>query len=230
MLGYFHIFGELWVVSDWLYLFMFVLNSFLLAFFPLFFFSFSKLVCNCFIYNSLSGALSVFIFVMLLNALMTSSSVSFSWWRFFGFVFVSSDSVLVSSCTSFMLTYFLSSFFIFLFHLCVFFFQFLRFYYYCFIFTFQYSLCFVDFVLFANIFYFFLLFLHYFFTSCSFTFEFEISLSVYVLYPLFNIFVTLHAVFVFDMPLFIVFIIISCCIFFIVWPLSYFNLYAPGCP
>ena len=113
MLGYFHIFGELWVVSDWLYLFMFVLNSFLLAFFPLFFFSFSKLVCNCFIYNSLSGALSVFIFVMLLNALMTSSSVSFSWWRFFGFVFVSSDSVLVSSCTSFMLTYFLSSFFYF---------------------------------------------------------------------------------------------------------------------
>ena len=94
------------VISFWLIVFISVcFNQFSSYILSSSFFSFSKLLCNCFICNSLSKTLSILVFVILLNTL-TSLNVSFSWWGFISFVFVYSD-ILVCSYISFMLKYFL---------------------------------------------------------------------------------------------------------------------------
>ena len=94
------------VISFWLIVFISVcFNQFSSYILSSSFFSFSKLLCNCFICNSLSKTLSILVFAILLNTL-TSLNVSFSWWGFISFVFVYSD-ILVCSYISFMLKYFL---------------------------------------------------------------------------------------------------------------------------
>ena len=173
------------------------------------FFSYSKLVCNCFICNSLSGALSIFVFVIVLNALMTSLDVCFSWWRFFSFVSVCSDSLLVSSFFIFFVSIF----------------QFLEFCCCCFIFTFPDSLFLVDLVLFSDTLHFFWVLLHYFLFCCSFTFEMGPSLTIFTLNPCSDVFVTRHAVFTFYDLLLFLDMVFFYFIFLIVWLFSSINLY-----
>ena len=73
----------------------------------LFFFSFSKLICNCFICNSLSGQLSLFLSYFL--CFKDFYKYFLFLMKIFHFCFcLLSDSILVCSYTSFMLEYFLS--------------------------------------------------------------------------------------------------------------------------
>ena len=89
--------------------------------FSFFVYSFKIILKFCdFLFFSLSLNLSVIVLFAILcqenylcfchtsYAWRTSTDISFSWWRFFTFAFVCSDSILVCSYTSFMLEYFLS--------------------------------------------------------------------------------------------------------------------------
>ena len=80
--------------------------------------------------------------------------------------------------------------------------------YCCFIFTFPDFLCLVDLICFTDILHFFWVLWHYFLFCCSFTFEMESSLTIFTLHPCLNIFITLHAIFTFNFPLFFLNIII----------------------
>ena len=183
------------------------------------FFSFSKLVCNCFICNSLSGTLSISVFFILLNALTTSSNASVSWGRFFSFLFACSVSILCFFYAGIIPLYV----FFFYIHFLVLIFQFLEFYYSCFIFTFPDFLCLVDLALLIDILHFFCILLHYFLFYSSFTFEIEPSLTISALHPCLDVFVTLHTGVTFYILLFPLNKIIFCFVFIIFWLFSSIN-------
>ena len=84
----------------------------------------------------------------------------------------------------------------------MFIFQFLELYYCCFIITFPDFLCLDDLVLFTDTLHFFWVLSHYFLFCCSFIFKMKLSLTISSLHPCFDVYVTLNAVFTFNVLLF----------------------------